>query len=48
VPVVYWQSMAGNQKLRKSLAVEFDRESDGRWIAEVPKLPGVIVYGSTK
>lgn len=31
-----------------SLAVEFDREDDGRWIAEIPKLPGVMAYGSTK
>lgn len=31
-----------------SLAVEFDREKDGRWIAEIPKLPGVMAYGSTK
>jgi len=23
----------------------FDREDDGRWIAEVPELPGVLVYG---
>ena len=23
----------------------FDREADGRWIAEVPELPGVLVYG---
>lgn len=28
--------------------IEFDREEDGRWIAEVPKLPGVLAYGSTK
>lgn len=28
--------------------VVFDREEDGRWIAEVPALPGVMVYGSTK
>jgi predicted RNase H-like HicB family nuclease len=31
-----------------SLAVEFDREEDGRWIAEIPKLPGVMAYGATK
>src|SRR3989344_543151 len=31
-----------------SLKVEFDREEDGRWIAEVPKLPGVMAYGATK
>lgn len=28
--------------------VAFDREEDGRWIAEIPELPGVIVYGLTK
>ncbi len=31
-----------------SLAVEFGREVDGRWIAEIPKLPGVMAYGATK
>lgn len=31
-----------------SLTVEFDRETDGRWIAEVPRLPGVMAYGATK
>lgn len=31
-----------------SFAVEFDRETDGRWIAEIPKLPGVMAYGATK
>jgi predicted RNase H-like HicB family nuclease len=25
--------------------IELDREEDGRWIAEVPDLPGVMVYG---
>ena len=29
------------------LRVEFDRETDGRWIAEVVDLPGVMVYGAT-
>lgn len=28
--------------------IEFDREEDGRWIAEVIELPGVMAYGSTK
>ena len=31
-----------------TFSVEFDRENDGRWIAEVPTLPGVLAYGSTK
>jgi predicted RNase H-like HicB family nuclease len=30
------------------MRVEVDREEDGRWIAEVPALPGVLVYGSTE
>jgi len=29
-------------------SVEIEREADGRWIAEVPELPGVIVYGDTR
>ncbi|MGH9353819.1 MAG: type II toxin-antitoxin system HicB family antitoxin [Terriglobia bacterium] len=28
--------------------IEIDREVDGRWIAEVPALPGVMAYGATK
>ena len=35
-------------RTQTSLKVEFDREEDGRWIAEVPKLPGVLAYGRTK
>lgn len=31
-----------------NIDIELDREVDGRWIAEVPALPGVIVYGSTR
>ena len=27
--------------------VEVDQEQDGRWIAEVVELPGVMAYGST-
>ena len=28
--------------------IEVGREADGRWIAEIPKLPGIMVYGKTK
>jgi predicted RNase H-like HicB family nuclease len=28
--------------------IEFDREDDGRWIAEIPELPGVMAYGTSK
>ncbi len=27
--------------------IEIEQEEDGRWIAEVPDLPGVMVYGVT-
>ena len=30
------------------MKVEFEKETDGRWIAEVPELPGVMAYGKTK
>ena len=30
------------------LTIENEREEDGRWIAEVVELPGVISYGATK
>jgi predicted RNase H-like HicB family nuclease len=31
-----------------NLHIEFEQEDDGRWIAEIPELPGVLVYGATK
>ena len=31
-----------------NLTVEFDRETDGRWIADIAALPGVTVYGRTQ
>lgn len=30
------------------LVVEFDREEDGRWMATVPALSGVMVYGDSR
>ena len=30
------------------LRIELDREEDGRWIAEIPALPGVLVYGGSR
>ena len=27
------------------MRIEIEREDDGRWIAEIPDLPGVMVYG---
>jgi predicted RNase H-like HicB family nuclease len=30
------------------LTIETEQETDGRWIAEVPELPGVLAYGQTE
>jgi predicted RNase H-like HicB family nuclease len=30
------------------LRVELEQESDGRWLAEVVELPGVLAYGATR
>lgn len=38
--VVSWRPM--------TLTVEIDRETDGRWIAEVLELPGVLAYGESR
>ena len=31
-----------------ALTIELDREEDGRWIAEIPQLPGVMAYGADR
>jgi predicted RNase H-like HicB family nuclease len=30
-----------------TFTVEYEREDDGRWLAEVIELPGVLAYGQT-
>lgn len=37
---------ARSQHLR--FVVEIERETDGRWIAEIPEIPGALAYGETK
>ena len=31
-----------------SIAIELEREDDGRWLADVPALPGVVAYGDDR
>lgn len=31
-----------------TLDIEIEREEDGRWIAEVPSMAGVLAYGATE
>jgi predicted RNase H-like HicB family nuclease len=30
-----------------NLSIECEQEDDGRWLAEVPQLPGVLSYGTS-
>ena len=31
-----------------NLAVETEQEADGRWIAEIPQIPGALAYGADR
>lgn len=43
---VNWSQLNGERFMEYQIV--FDREEDGRWIAEIEALPGVLAYGSTK
>ena len=30
-----------------TFTIQHEREEDGRWLAEVPELPGVLAYGAS-
>ena len=30
------------------MQIEIEREEDGRWLTEIPDLPGVMAYGQTQ
>jgi predicted RNase H-like HicB family nuclease len=30
-----------------NLSIEFESEDNGRWIAEIPELPGALTYANT-
>jgi predicted RNase H-like HicB family nuclease len=34
--------------LPTDMRIELDREEDGRWLTEIPELPGVMAYGQTR
>jgi predicted RNase H-like HicB family nuclease len=35
-------------KEESNMRIELEKEEDGRWIAEIPELPGVMVYGQSR
>jgi predicted RNase H-like HicB family nuclease len=38
---------ASTTEVEMNFTLECEQEIDGRWIAEVPELPGVLAYGSS-
>lgn len=30
-----------------NFSIQYEQEADGRWLAEVPELPGVLAYGDS-
>jgi len=42
-------SRNGNDQERHlQFKIETERETDGRWIAEIPEIPGALAYGKTE
>ena len=39
---------SGCYSTRVTLSIELEREDDGRWLAEVPSLSGVMCYGEDR
>ena len=41
-------SKAGIEEAQMHFTLECEMEDDGRWLAEVPELPGVLAYGDSR
>ena len=37
----------GTRSRQLQFQFEIDRETDGRWIAQIPEIPGAMAYGAT-
>jgi len=44
----HYNLMGELERMSYRFLIEIERETDGRWIAEIPNLPGVMAYGKTK
>ena len=42
-----WRRAQQDRRHVLELTLKSERESDGRWLAEVPELPGVLAYGQS-
>jgi predicted RNase H-like HicB family nuclease len=38
----------GTRSQHLRFVIETELETDGRWIAEIPQVPGALAYGATK
>jgi predicted RNase H-like HicB family nuclease len=45
---VYVTLLNINMEATMRLTIEYEQETDGRWLAEVLELPGVLSYGPTR
>jgi predicted RNase H-like HicB family nuclease len=41
-------SLSYEASISMRFTIEVEQEEDGRWLAEIPELPGVLVYGQTR
>jgi predicted RNase H-like HicB family nuclease len=41
-------ALTGPSGAERVLQIEFEHEDDGRWITDIPALPGVMAYGATR
>jgi predicted RNase H-like HicB family nuclease len=48
ITVVGQHDVARGNDTSMNLTFETEQKDAGRWIAEVPKLPGVLAYGATQ
>ena len=42
------KQVRGIKSRQVEFAIEVERETDGRWIAEISAIPGVLAYGKTE
>lgn len=44
------RKLSDSEKRSRDLRLQFEieREHDGRWIAEIPEVPGAMAYGDTE
>jgi predicted RNase H-like HicB family nuclease len=40
--------LRGSYYLGIDMRIEIEQEEDGRWLTEIPELPGVMVYGASR